>query len=91
MIQTILGTLILFLPGYLLDLILFKKQEPLERCCMSIGLSFAIIVTLGFLLTLVSNILDVKAINSLTVFLSMILLSLVFTMIILLKKIFSRT
>ena len=40
---------LLFIPGYLLSLVLFKKLEILERIALAIGLSISIDVILGLI------------------------------------------
>lgn len=56
--------LMLFLPGWLITAI-FLKNLPLEgRICISFGLSAAIMVALGFMLSSISNITGVPLINS---------------------------
>ncbi len=50
-LHAIIGLLFgLFIPGYILTLILFKEQEILERIALSIGLSIAIDVFVGLFL-----------------------------------------
>ena len=40
---------LLFIPGYLLGLVLFKKLEILERIALAIGLSISIDLVLGLI------------------------------------------
>ncbi len=50
-LHAIIGLLFgLFIPGFLLTLILFKKIDILERIALSIGLSIAIDVLVGLFL-----------------------------------------
>jgi len=72
-IRIVLGlVVIIFLPGYLLSLILFERLSLLERICLAVGLSISIVVLLGFFLTLVSNLTGTKAIGLLGVWVSLI-------------------
>ena len=72
----------LFIPGYLLSLILFKKLKIIERVCLSIGLSISIIVVLGFFLTAISYLTNIKGITALTVWFSLLTISLIFIIVI---------
>lgn len=76
-IRIILGLLtVMFLPGYLLSLILLKKLSLAERLCLAIGLSIFIVVFLGFFLTLVSYLSKTKGISIFGVWLSLIIICL---------------
>lgn len=49
-LQLIIGTaFLLFIPGFLLTKVLFKKQDILERIALSIGISICIDVILGMI------------------------------------------
>jgi uncharacterized membrane protein len=86
-IKIILGLIFtLFLPGYLLSLLLFKKLRRIERISLSIGLSIAITVFLGFSLSAVSYLTFSKAITERSVWISFILLCVIFTI----AKLFRR-
>ena len=85
-IRIILGTLIaIFLPGYLLSLILFKKLKLIERISLAIGLSIFIIVVLGFFLTGISSLTNVKGITTNMVWFSLLIICIIFIIIIIAK------
>lgn len=78
-LMIIIGLLfVLFIPGYLLSLILLKKSDLVERIVLSFGLSVFIVVLLGFFLTLIGNFLDIKGITSLSVWTSLIIVCAIF-------------
>ena len=86
-IKVILGLLItMFLPGYLLSVILVRKSEIIERICLSIGLSIFIIVVLSFFLTAISYLLNIKGITSLSVWLSLLVVCVILFIIIRMRK-----
>jgi len=86
-IRIIGGILIsMFIPGYLLSLILYKKINIIERICLAFGFSVFIIVFLGFFLTGVSYTFNIKGITSLSVWLSLSLVSIIFALGILVRR-----
>jgi uncharacterized membrane protein len=81
-ITIILGLLfVLFIPGYLLSLIILKKLNLIERICLSFGLSVVIVVFLSFFLTAIGYFLKIRAITAFSVWLSLLILSLFFTIV----------
>jgi len=70
--------LTLFLPGYLLSLIILRKSDFLERIGMSVVLSFAVVVGLGFLLSFIGNLTATKAITEASVYVSLVVICGVF-------------
>ena len=88
MIRIILGLLFsIFLPGYLLSLILFRKLKIIERICLSVGLSVSILVFLGFFLSGIGYLINIKAINALSVWFLLLVVCVIFTTILLARKI----
>lgn len=82
-IRIILGILFaIFIPGYLLSLILFKKLKLIERVCIAVGLNIFIVVLLSFFLTAISQFTEITGITTKWVWLSLITLSLIFIIII---------
>ena len=85
-IRIILGlSFTLFIPGYLLSLILFRKLKIIERICLSFGLSVVIVVFFAFFLTLISNITNAKGITTFSVWLSLLTVSIIFIILIFAK------
>jgi uncharacterized membrane protein len=66
-----------FLPGYLLSLVLFKNISSLERLCLSVGLSFSLMIFLGFLLTLLLKLAGEKMISPGGIWLSLVIICLI--------------
>jgi len=86
-IQIILGIIFtLIVPGYLLSLILFKKFKPLERISIAIGLSIFVVVVLGFFLSALNYLYDFQGITKFTVWLSLVVISIVFAVILITKS-----
>ncbi len=86
-LRIVLGLfLVIFLPGYLLSLILFSRLKAIERICLSVGLSFTIVVFLGFFLTIMGTTLNLKAINTLSVWISMLAISVILLIIVFLRS-----
>ncbi|MBW2978247.1 DUF1616 domain-containing protein [Candidatus Woesearchaeota archaeon] len=73
----IAGGFLLFIPGYLLTLILFKKLDKLERIALAIGLSICFSVLIGLILGYSTKI----GINSINLWVSYILFCVVMLII----------
>lgn len=76
-IMLIIGiVLVMFLPGYLISLIIFRELEFTERIFIGFGLSISVVVALGFFLSFLGYALGIKAITptSTTISLTMICL-----------------
>ena len=84
-IRVIVGIIALFLPGYLLSFILFKKLKIIERICLAIGLSIVIIVFLGFFLTVISYLTNTKVLITQVVWLSLLIICIIFIILIISK------
>lgn len=84
-IRVIVGIIALFLPGYLLSIILFKKLKVIERICLAIGLSIFITVFLGFFLTAISYLTNIKGITTQSVWLSLLIICIIFIIVIISK------
>jgi len=84
-IRVIVGIIALFLPGYLLSFILFKKLKIIERICLAIGLSIVIIVFLGFFLTAISYLTNIKGITTQNVWFSLLIICIIFIILIISK------
>jgi len=85
-IKTILGILfVLFIPGYLLSWIFFRKLGLIERVCVSIGLSIVVVAFLSFFLTGISYLPHIKGITSQSVWISLLITCLTFTVLIISK------
>ena len=83
-IRVVLGLLfVLFLPGYLLSLILFKRLQTVERICLAVGLSVVIVVFLGFFLTAIGYLTNLKGITVISVWLSLLIICGIFTFMVL--------
>lgn len=83
LIRTIFGIFfVLFLPGYLFSLILFIKLQPVERFCVSIGLSIVIVAFLAFFLTGLGYLFQIKGINSASVWISLTIICILLTILI---------
>ena len=77
----------LFIPGFLLDLILFEKQDILERIALSIGLSIAVDIFVGLFLGANKFMKDLTGgITATNIWVCLITISIVFGFIILGKK-----
>lgn len=72
--------LVVFIPGFLLTMILFRNISLIERVLLAIGLSFLLDIFLGFLLN------GFNAINKLGIYLGLGLISLIFLLILVLEK-----
>lgn len=84
--RTILGIiLVMFIPGFLLSQLIFKKQTPIQMLTMSIALSVFIVILLSFFLTLLSFFSPVR-INVLSVFISLSAVVIVFSGALLLRR-----
>jgi len=77
--------LVLFLPGYLLAILLFEDVETFPRVLLGIALSLAISVFVGFLLTLVGFLFEVKGLTQVSVIISLLFVTLVFAEILWLR------
>lgn len=78
-IRTILGLgFVLFIPGFLLSHLFFKRLAAAERIGLSLGLSIVVVVFLGFFLTMIGSLPDITGITGTTVWLSLILSSIIF-------------
>ena len=76
----------LFIPGFLLTLILFKKIDLLERIALAIGLSIAIDVLVGLFLGANKTMKDITGgITELNVWLYLVFVSVVFGFIYVIK------
>jgi len=85
-IQIVFGIIfVLFLPGFLLSLVILKDMENIERIALAIGLSISIVVALGFSLTFIGNFINIRLITSYYVWISLALLSLIFGMLIIFR------
>ena len=76
----------LFLPGYLLTFILFRKLKLLERICLAIGLSIFVVVFLSFYLTAISFFSSEAGITTMGVWLSLLITCALFIIIIISKN-----
>jgi uncharacterized membrane protein len=86
-LRTILGLLfVIFLPGYILSRILFNQLHPTERICLAAGLSIFIVVLLGFFLTFISNMTQIKAISLPGVWISLAAVYIIFAIIFLFRN-----
>jgi len=84
--RTIFGIiLVMFIPGFLLLQLIFKKQTLVEMLAMSIALSVFIVILLFFFLTLLSFFSPVR-INVLSVFMSLSVVIMVFSGALLLRR-----
>jgi uncharacterized membrane protein len=79
--RVIVGLIVIFLPGFLLSLILFKKMGVVERLCVAFGLSVSIIVFLGFFLSGIGYFLKFKGITTGSVYLSLLILCVMFAIL----------
>jgi len=84
--RTIFGIiLVMFIPGFLLSQLIFKKQTLVQMLAMSIALSVFIVILLSFFLTLLSFFSSVR-INVLSVFISLSAVVIVFSGALLLRR-----
>ena len=81
---------VIFMPGYLLTFLLFKKLKAIERISLAIGLNISIVVFLGFFLTAVGYIAGIKGITAYSVWLSLLAISLIFIILIVIKAKWTR-
>ncbi|MFC1686026.1 hypothetical protein ACFLZZ_03315 [Nanoarchaeota archaeon] len=78
---------LLFIPGFLLSLVLFKELDILERIALAMGLSISIDVLLGLILGFNKTMAQFTGgITELTVWIILILLSAIFGFIYYKKK-----
>ena len=86
-IKIMLGLLlVLFFPGYLLSLIVFKKLDIVERIALATGLSMAILVPLSFNLTLIGYAAKTKGITTKSVWFSLSVLCSFFLLILIITN-----
>ena len=79
LLRTVIGfALVLFLPGYLLSMIMFGRLGLPVRITLSAGLSMFIVVLDGFVLTIIGNITGIKAITPVGVIVSLGLMCMLF-------------
>ncbi|MBU1164971.1 DUF1616 domain-containing protein [Patescibacteria group bacterium] len=78
----------IFLPGFLLSLILFKKNklQIIERLVISFGLSVAISIIIGLFLCIIKVFFDILGITKLNLYLGLLVVSLTLCLILLYKK-----
>ncbi len=76
----------LFLPGYLLCSIIPGKLNILERICLSIGLSIAIVVSLGFNLTAFAYLTGARGITAKSAWASLLAICIFFCLILIIAK-----
>jgi len=77
-LQLVLGlVLALFIPGFLLSKIIVPTMNWVERATASVMLSFAILVLLGFMLTLYGYATGRKGITITNVYVSLLVISLI--------------
>ncbi len=62
---------VLFLPGYLLSLLMLPRLRISERLAMSLGLSVFVVVLFSFLFTIIGSFSSAGLITGVTVWLSM--------------------
>jgi uncharacterized membrane protein len=87
LIRIVLGILIvLFMPGYLLSVVLFRKLRAIERIGLALGLSVFIVVFMGFFLTVLVHLTSLEGITTQSVWISLSLVSLFFGVIIILQS-----
>lgn len=90
-LRIIFGILfVMFMPGYLLTFLLFKKLGVIERISLAIGLSISIVVFLGFFLTAVGYIAGIKGITAYSIWFSLLTISLIFLILIIIKAKWTR-
>ena len=86
-IKTLLGLLfVIFMPGYLFSLIIFRKLEVIERFCLSIGLSMVIVVSLSFNLSGIGYLTRIKGLTLHNVWISLIGVCVFFLLLMLIIK-----
>tara|TARA_Y100000310_G_C20606168_1_gene775581 strand:+ start:526 stop:870 length:345 start_codon:yes stop_codon:yes gene_type:complete len=92
-LRAIVGILFgLFIPGFLLSLILFKKIDILERIALAIGLSIAIDVLVGLFLGANKTMKEITGgITELNVWLYLVFISVVLALIYVLRLPKKRT
>ena len=81
---------VIFMPGYLLTFFLFRKLKAIERIILAIGLSIYIVVFLGFFLTVIGYIAETKGITTYSVWFSLLVISLIFILLIIIKAKLTR-
>jgi len=82
MIFVILGLgLVLFVPGFILSSVLIQRITFVERLCISIGLSMLIVVFMGFVLTLLNQVIPTISINPMSAWIVLIGISMLFGII----------
>ena len=75
----------IFLPGYLISLLLFRKLDILARITLSLAFTTVIVTVLSILLSWLSTIAGQKTITSYIVWSSLLLISLIFVTLIFIK------
>lgn len=78
--------LALFLPGYLLTVLILKDLETFHKVLIGIGLSLAISIALGFILSFIGSLLNTKGLTPISVVISLIVLSLIFLELIIIRE-----
>jgi len=84
-IMMIAASFIFFIPGYILSLLISDELEILERIAISIGLSIAMAVFLGFMLSGLGLLFSFKGINTISIWASFIIVSGILGIILFLK------
>ncbi|NOZ80437.1 MAG: DUF1616 domain-containing protein [DPANN group archaeon] len=69
--------LVLFVPGYLLALLLFPDHDAMSKAILGIGLSLVITITASFLLSYIGILASVRGITSLSLVLTLLLVSVI--------------
>ena len=75
--RLIVALLLIYLPGYLLTLIMFRRVRGSERFAVSVGVTLAILIALFMILDMFSGNISGQAISPLTLLVTLVSVSLV--------------